>query len=120
VSALLISGKTRATEIPSLYPNLIFLSLRLEAGGDSLDLHLNFAELTGLVIYIDQEEAFQVFKMWNMPKLQHLHITFGNEGPFDPLDGLFERDRPSLLSLALRGYGISRPPPDIWSRVPNL
>jgi hypothetical protein len=117
VTALLITAKTAANRIPRFYPNLTFLSLQLKDHQNFRDLHLTIPKLTGLVIHIGHEEAFQVFKTWNLPKLQHLYITFG--GVY-PLDELFKKDRPSLLSLALRYNRISYPLPDIWSKVPNL
>jgi len=87
---------------------------------NSGDLNLTIPELTGLVIYLDHEDTLGVFKTWNLPKLQHLYITFAGNRDEYPLEELFERDRPSLLSLALRYCGLFHLPPDVWSRVPNL
>jgi hypothetical protein len=123
VSALLIPTETTANQISNLYPNLTFLSIQLKARsfGDPSDFHLNFPKLTALVIYIWYNDTFQVFKSWRLPKLQHLWIKYGPNVLSDQLVELFDRERPSLLSLALHyPLNLCRLPPEIWSRVPNL
>jgi hypothetical protein len=124
VNALHLSCVNTASKIPSICPNLTFLSLRLQTRHSRYSLDLHFPELTGLVIYVEHIRAFRAFKSWNLLKLQHLWITCGEEGPkypLDPLSELFERERSSLLSFAISEPGcFSQFPPDIWSRAPNL
>jgi hypothetical protein len=123
VSALLIPTETTAIQTLHLCPNLTFLSIQLKVRsfGDPPDVNLTFPKLTGLVIYIWYNEAFQVFKSWNLPKLQHLWINYGPNVLPDQLVELFEKQRPALLSLSLHyPSSLCRLPPEIWSRLPNL
>jgi hypothetical protein len=131
LSALLLAGANLGRSIPSICPKLTFLSISLQGlhFTDSSHFGLDFLHITGLVICMWGSGDFQAFASWNLPKLQHLSITYGSRDPSDQLREFFKTERSSLSSFALRPFSSSifqytgnshHLPPEIWSGAPNL